>query len=101
MLCNVRAEAADWERLKPQLADFLGALPLATVAAATVARGRAPRKSASCGLSRSQSAASALTLHSMAARLTSGVRVGSSAASTRSEERRGGEEGRSRGAPDP
>jgi Zn-dependent M16 (insulinase) family peptidase len=34
MLCNVTAEAADWERLKPQLADFLGALPLATVTAA-------------------------------------------------------------------
>ena len=27
MLCNVTAEAADWARLQPQLADFLGALP--------------------------------------------------------------------------
>jgi presequence protease len=27
MLCNVTAAAADWVRLKPQLADFLGALP--------------------------------------------------------------------------
>ncbi len=34
MLCNVTAEAADWARLKPQLADFLGALPLAAVTAA-------------------------------------------------------------------
>ncbi len=34
MLCNVTAEAADWARLKSQLADFLGALPLAAVAAA-------------------------------------------------------------------
>jgi presequence protease len=34
MLCNVTAEAADWARLKPQLADFLGALPVAAVAAA-------------------------------------------------------------------
>jgi presequence protease len=34
MLCNVTAEAADWARLKAQLADFLGALPVAAVAAA-------------------------------------------------------------------
>ncbi len=34
MLCNVTAEAADWARLKPQLADFLGALPLSGVTAA-------------------------------------------------------------------
>jgi Zn-dependent M16 (insulinase) family peptidase len=27
MLCNVTASAADWSRVKPQLADFLGALP--------------------------------------------------------------------------
>ena len=27
MLCNVTAAAADWNRVKPQLADFLGALP--------------------------------------------------------------------------
>jgi Zn-dependent M16 (insulinase) family peptidase len=27
MLCNVTAAAPDWARLKPQLADFLGALP--------------------------------------------------------------------------
>ncbi len=27
MLCNVTASAADWNRVKPQLADFLGALP--------------------------------------------------------------------------
>src|SRR5579883_817789 len=34
MLCNVTAEAADWVRLKPQLADFLGGLPLTAVTAA-------------------------------------------------------------------
>jgi presequence protease len=34
MLCNVTAEASDWARLKPQLADFLGALPVAAVTAA-------------------------------------------------------------------
>jgi presequence protease len=34
MVCNVTAEGAEWERLKPQLADFLGALPLAAAAAA-------------------------------------------------------------------
>jgi Zn-dependent M16 (insulinase) family peptidase len=34
MVCNVTAEGAAWERLKPQLADFLGALPLAPAAAA-------------------------------------------------------------------
>src|SRR5215468_1900427 len=33
MLCNVTAEGAAWERMKPQLADFLGALPLATATA--------------------------------------------------------------------
>jgi Zn-dependent M16 (insulinase) family peptidase len=31
MLCNVTAEASDWARLQPQLADFLGALPRAAV----------------------------------------------------------------------
>src|ERR1700719_1102520 len=31
MLCNVTAEAADWARLQPQLADFLGALPHTSV----------------------------------------------------------------------
>src|SRR5215813_873949 len=35
MVCNVTAEAVDWARLKPQLADFLGALPLTAVAAAS------------------------------------------------------------------
>ena len=34
MLCNVTATAADWNRVKPQLADFLGALPHAPVKAA-------------------------------------------------------------------
>jgi presequence protease len=34
MVCNVTAEGAEWERLKPQLGDFLGALPLAPAAAA-------------------------------------------------------------------
>ncbi len=34
MVCNITAEGAEWERLKPQLADFLGALPLTTAAAA-------------------------------------------------------------------
>jgi presequence protease len=34
MLCNVTAEAAEWARLKPQLADFLGVLPLAPIAVA-------------------------------------------------------------------
>lgn len=29
MVCNVTAERAEWERLKPQLADFLGGLPTA------------------------------------------------------------------------
>jgi presequence protease len=29
MLCNVTAAAADWHRVEPQLADFLGALPRA------------------------------------------------------------------------
>src|SRR5262249_51410125 len=33
MLCNVTAEAADWERLKPALKGFLGARPLAGGAA--------------------------------------------------------------------
>jgi presequence protease len=33
MVCNVTAEGAEWERLKPQLADFLGALPLAAATA--------------------------------------------------------------------
>jgi Zn-dependent M16 (insulinase) family peptidase len=31
MLCNVTAQADDWARLQPQLADFLGALPHAAV----------------------------------------------------------------------
>jgi Zn-dependent M16 (insulinase) family peptidase len=35
MLCNVTAAAADWARVKPQLADFLGALPHAPVKPAT------------------------------------------------------------------
>src|SRR6267143_1765485 len=43
MLCNVTAEAADWERLEPQLADFLGALPLATVTAAPWRLADSPR----------------------------------------------------------
>ncbi len=34
MVCNVTAEGAEWERVKPQLADFLGALPRAAAAAA-------------------------------------------------------------------
>jgi Zn-dependent M16 (insulinase) family peptidase len=34
MVCNVTAEGAEWERLKPQLGDFLGALPLTPAAAA-------------------------------------------------------------------
>lgn len=34
MVCNVTAEGADWERLKPQLADFLSALPLMTASTA-------------------------------------------------------------------
>ena len=34
MLCNVTAAAADWSRLEPQLADFLGALPHTPVKAA-------------------------------------------------------------------
>src|SRR5262249_56696211 len=34
MVCNVTAEAVDWARLKPQLADFLGVLPLTAVGAA-------------------------------------------------------------------
>ena len=40
MLCNVTAEAADWARLRPQLADFLGALPHAAVKARAVAARR-------------------------------------------------------------
>jgi presequence protease len=34
MLCNVTATAADWSRVQPQLADFLGALPHAPAKAA-------------------------------------------------------------------
>jgi presequence protease len=34
MVCNVTAEGTEWERLKPQLTDFLGALPLTTATAA-------------------------------------------------------------------
>jgi Zn-dependent M16 (insulinase) family peptidase len=34
MLCNVTAAAADWARVKPQLADFLGALAHAPIKAA-------------------------------------------------------------------
>jgi Zn-dependent M16 (insulinase) family peptidase len=34
MVCNVTAESAEWERLRPQLGDFLGALPHTPVAAA-------------------------------------------------------------------
>ena len=34
IVCNVTAEYADWTRLKPQLADFLGTLPHAAVTAA-------------------------------------------------------------------
>src|SRR6266446_4664765 len=43
MLCNVTAEAADWARLEPQLADFLGALPLAAVTAAPWRLADSPR----------------------------------------------------------
>jgi Zn-dependent M16 (insulinase) family peptidase len=34
MVCNVTAEGTEWERLKPQLGDFLGALPTSPAAAA-------------------------------------------------------------------
>jgi len=43
MLCNVTAEAADWARLKPQLANFLGALPRTSAKAAPWRTADTPR----------------------------------------------------------
>jgi len=45
MLCKRHAEPPDWERLEPQLADFLGALPLPLLQARHAASrtARAPR----------------------------------------------------------